>query len=60
MEILAFAAVDLFWRIGPSGFRLVDALRGDVFLIFISEDDPPASGGSPVLAWTILLFLGTD
>ena len=60
METFAFAALDPFWRIGPPDFGLVDARRGDVFLIFISEDDPPASGGPPVLAWTILLFLDTD
>jgi len=60
IEGFAFAVVEPFWRVGPPGFRLVDAPRGDVFFIFISESDPPASGGPPVLVWTILLFLGTD
>ncbi len=60
IETFAFTAVEPFWRVGPPGFRLVDAPRGDVFFIFISESDPPASGGPPVLVWTILLFLGTD
>jgi len=60
IKSFAFAAVEPFWRVGPPVVRLVDAPRSAFFLIFIPEGDPPASGGPPVLAWTILLFLGTD
>ena len=62
IEAFGFPAVAVFLRAASALFRIVDARAGvGVFLIFIWEVDPPASGGPPpISAWTILFFFGTD
>ena len=62
IETFGFRAVAVFFRAAPALFRIVDVRAGvGVFLIFIWEVDPPASGGPPpISAWTILFFFGTD
>lgn len=61
IETFGFPAVAVFLRAASALFRIVDVRGAGVFLIFIWEVDPPASGGPPLIsAWTILFFFGTD